>query len=88
MKAEVEALTPFNGVYDIFEDKDALEDVLGLPVMTKSELQKVTLEHGGYGTPGSMTLCIFTSRVKVNSLPFRGAHHHSETKEGRMIISS
>ena len=27
------------------------EDVLDLPVMTKRELEKVALEHGGYGTP-------------------------------------
>lgn len=27
------------------------EDILGLPVMTKAELQKAALEHSGYSTP-------------------------------------
>jgi len=48
MTAEVEALIPFKDIHDVSET----EDVLGiLPIMTKSELQKVALEHGGYGTP-------------------------------------
>ena len=44
---EFEELDTVNGVKD--KNETGLLD--GLPVMSKSELQKVALEHGGYATP-------------------------------------
>ena len=44
---EFEELDTVNGV----KDKNDTGLLDGLPVMTKSELQKVALEHGGYATP-------------------------------------
>ena len=44
---EFEELDTVNGV----KDKNDTGLLDGLPAMSKSELQKVALEHGGYATP-------------------------------------
>ena len=44
---EFEELDTVNGV----KDKNDTGLLDGLPTMSKSELQKVALEHGGYATP-------------------------------------
>ena len=41
-------MTPFADIHNSVEDADVLD---GLPVMSKSELKRVALEHGGYHTP-------------------------------------